>query len=75
VGRELKRRKGVRFCRRLQRQVEAYERSEITLEQVTASVQEWVNHVRYGNTVGLRKKVLGGVIVTKIHHSDFSGNS
>ena len=36
----------------------AYRRGEIPLERVSASVQGWVNHVRYGNTVGLRKAVL-----------------
>jgi hypothetical protein len=37
----------------------AYASGEISLEDVTASVQGWVNHSRYGNTVGLRKAVLG----------------
>lgn len=73
--RRLKRRKGVQFCRRFRRLIGQYEQREITLEQVTTSVQGWVNHVRYGNTVGLRKKVLGSVLVPKIHHSDFSGNN
>jgi len=30
----------------------------IPLERVTASVRGWVNHARYGNTVGLRRAVL-----------------
>ena len=34
------------------------EQGEIPLEEVHASVQGWVNHVRYGNTVGLRKALL-----------------
>jgi hypothetical protein len=32
---------------------------EVSLARVTASVLGWVNHVRHGNTVGLRKAVLG----------------
>ena len=32
---------------------------ETPLASVTTSVQGWVNHVRYGNTVGLRKAVSG----------------
>jgi hypothetical protein len=28
------------------------------METVLASVQGWVNHTRYGNTIGLRKAVL-----------------
>jgi hypothetical protein len=33
----------------------AYRRGEIPLDVATASVQGWVNHVRYANSVGLRK--------------------
>ncbi len=33
--------------------------------QLTASVQGWVNHVRYGNTVGLRKGVLSRMVIPK----------
>ncbi len=59
--RRLKRRKGIAFRRRLRRLAEAYADGQITLEQVTASARGWVNHTRYGNTVGLRSAVLGGV--------------
>ncbi|MEW5961611.1 MAG: RNA-directed DNA polymerase, partial [Chloroflexota bacterium] len=58
----LKRRKGIHFRRRLKRLITAYQAGEIPLETVSASVQGWVNHVRYGNTVGLRKTVLKGPI-------------
>jgi hypothetical protein len=57
--RRLKRRKGIYFQRKLRRLLHAYASGEISLEDVTASVQGWVNHSRYGNTVGLRKAVLG----------------
>jgi len=59
--RRLKRRKGIAFGRRLRRLAEAYADGHITLEQVTTSARRWVNHTRYGNTVGLRGAVLGGV--------------
>ena len=36
----------------------AWQADTIPLARVTASVQGWVNHVRYGNTMGLRKAVL-----------------
>jgi RNA-directed DNA polymerase len=62
--RRLKRRKGVAFLRRLRALAEGYANGEIALDQVTASVQGWVNHVRYGNTVGLRKAILGSVPIT-----------
>ncbi len=60
--RRLKRRKGVAFARKLRRLAAASARGEIALETVTASVQGWVNHARYGNTVGLRKAVLGQAV-------------
>jgi RNA-directed DNA polymerase len=55
--RRLKRRKGVYYQRRLRGLIAAYHEGDIPLAQITASVQGWVNHVRYGNTVGLRKTV------------------
>jgi len=61
--RRLKRRKGVCFRRRLNQLRAAYEGGEITLDQLTASVQGWANHVRYGNTVGLRKAVIGATTI------------
>ena len=64
--RRLKRRKGIAYQRRLRRLVEAYADGEISLERVTASVQGWANHVRYGNTLGLRKAVLGGMVIVGI---------
>jgi RNA-directed DNA polymerase len=56
--RRLKRRKGIHFQRKLQQNLLAYAGGEITFDQLTATVQGWVNHVRYGNTVGLRKALL-----------------
>jgi len=59
--RRLKRRKGIHFRRRFRDLVRRYAVGEITLDQLTASARGWANHARYGNTVGLRKAVLGGV--------------
>ena len=53
--RRLKPRKGVYYARKLRRLAAAYARGEITMDDMNASVQGWVNHVRYGNTTGLRK--------------------
>lgn len=63
--RRLKRRKGVRFRRRLWRLAADYADGLISLEQLTASVQGWINHVRYGNTVGLRKAVVTRTVIPK----------
>jgi hypothetical protein len=61
--RRLKRRKGIFYRRQLWRLIEEYADGLITLAQLTASIQGWVNHTRYGNTIGLRKAVLGQVII------------
>jgi len=60
--RRLKRRKGVYFVRKLRGLLEAYAEGIIPLDQVTASVQGWVNHVRFGNTKGLRQKVFSDTV-------------
>lgn len=57
--RRLKRRKGVQYRRKLKGLMDQYQRGDISMDTMTASVRGWVNHLRYGNTVGLRKKILG----------------
>ncbi len=54
----LKRRKGIAYRRRLDGLLAAYGQGMIPLATVTASVQGWVNHTRYGNTYALRKALL-----------------
>ena len=56
--RGLKRRKGISFQCKLRRLLAAARAGTVPLTHVTASVQDWVNHVRYGNTMGLRRAVL-----------------
>ena len=56
--RRLKRRQGVAYRRRLKRSVQQYQDGEVEADTVRDSAQGWVNHARYGNTVGLRKAVL-----------------
>jgi retron-type reverse transcriptase len=53
--RRLKRRKGIAYRRRLRALVAAYDAGAVSLDSVSASVRGWVNHVRYGDTWGLRK--------------------
>ena len=57
--RRLKQRKGINFARRFRALARRYAAGEIPLDRITASAQGWANHARYGNTVGLRKAVLG----------------
>lgn len=56
--RRLKRRKAIHFARRLRGLAVAAAAGEVPLTRLSASVRGWVNHARYGNTVGLRKAVL-----------------
>jgi hypothetical protein len=56
--RRLKRRQGIAYARRLRALARQYRAGVVSLAQVTASVQGWVNHARYGNTRGLRAMVL-----------------
>ncbi|MCP4357500.1 MAG: RNA-dependent DNA polymerase [Chloroflexi bacterium] len=60
--RRLKGRKAVHFRRKLRNRIAEYQARHITLDQLTASVQGWLEHARYGNTVGLRKSVLSTAI-------------
>ena len=53
----LKRRNAVSFTRRLERNLDAYEAGHIPFAELDASVQGWINHVRYADTWGLREHV------------------
>ena len=56
--RRLKRRNVVNYRRRLKRLVAGWIAGEHTQEAVVASLLGWINHVRYGDTWGLRRDVL-----------------
>ena len=59
--RRVKHRKVVHFRRKLRRLLEGYSTGGFSFEQLNASVQGWINHVRYADSWGLRRAVLGGV--------------
>jgi RNA-directed DNA polymerase len=61
----LKRRKGIAYRRHLKKLIAAYQAGDITFDNVDASIQGWVNHVRYGDTFGLRKSVLGSMAIKR----------
>lgn len=72
----LKRAKGLYFQRKLKKQAKQYQSGLISMKQINETVRAWVNHVRYGNTVGLRKAVFKGFVFSRtkapspiIHHS------
>lgn len=56
--RRLKRRKGIQAQRRLQGLARQYRAGEISQLRVKASVVGWINHVRHGDTWGLRDAIL-----------------
>ena len=56
--RRLKQRKGIAFQRKYRRLLLAYHGGKIARDQLTASAQGWVNHVRYGDTWNLRRAIL-----------------
>jgi retron-type reverse transcriptase len=56
--RRLKRRKGIYFQRRYRQMMANLRRNNLPLAKMTASVRGWVNHARFGNTIGLRKAIL-----------------
>jgi hypothetical protein len=59
--RRLKSRKAIHFRRRLRRLAAAVAAGARDRRDLRASIQGWINHARWGNTVGLRKAVLRGL--------------
>ena len=57
--RRVKARKVVSTTRRLQARFDAWRAGEISFAEFDASVQGWINHVRYADSWGLRRHVLG----------------
>jgi hypothetical protein len=56
--RRLKARKAVEATRRLTDRLDAWRRGEISFAEFDATVQGWINHVRYADSWGLRETVL-----------------
>ncbi len=55
--RRLKRRNAVNFTRRLEHNLDLYQAGDISFAEFNASVQGWINHVRYADTWGLRRHI------------------
>lgn len=56
--RRLKRRRVLYCWRKFRRLLVDYQNGDLLLAAVMASVQGWLNHARFGNTIGLRRDVL-----------------
>lgn len=61
--RRLKRRKGINYRRALRQLIDLYHRRAIEREAIDASLQGWINHVRYGQTFGLRRALVGELTI------------
>jgi RNA-directed DNA polymerase len=55
--RKLKSRNVIQFTRRFKRNIGAYRARRMSFASLDASVQGWVNHVRYGDAWGLRNHI------------------
>lgn len=70
--RRVKARNVVKFSRRLRARWAEYCAGKITFAEFDASVQGWINHVRYADTWGLRTHVLGqGLVFRKPDSSQY----
>jgi RNA-directed DNA polymerase len=61
--RRLKRRVGIAFRRRLHRRLAQCVAGEIAPDQLSASILGWIEHVRHGDTWGLRRSLLREVVI------------
>ena len=50
----------VQATRRLAARYDAWQSGAISFGELDASVQGWVNHIRYADTWGLRRRMLAG---------------
>jgi hypothetical protein len=62
-GRRVRGENGYRFRRRLRQMARAYHRAELDQSNIDASVAAWVGHVRHADSHGLRRAVLGSVVL------------
>jgi RNA-directed DNA polymerase len=61
--RRVKQRKVIHFRRKLRRLLEGYSTGGFSFEKLNATVQGWINHVRYADSWGLRRAVLERVVL------------
>jgi len=59
--RRLKRRKGIAYRSKLRRMMKGYAAGMVKRDEIDRSVRGWINHVRYGDTWGLRTALLRDV--------------
>jgi hypothetical protein len=63
--RRLKARNGHHFARRFRAGLRKLRRGQWSFAQLNASVQGWVNHVRFAQTFGLRRQLLSATTLPR----------
>ncbi len=63
--RRIRRATGLRFQRQLKEWRQSYARGEIGLEDMHASLASWSDHLRHGDTLGLRRRLLGQTVLRR----------
>ena len=66
--RRLRRSSVRRFVRRFRRQRKAYRRGQITLDEMTTSVQSWIAHAAHGDTWRLRGRLFADYPIGRPQH-------
>jgi hypothetical protein len=64
--RRVKRRKVVHFRQTLSQKINLYAQGMISLKDVTVTVQGWLNHVGYANTVGIVRQTLSRMAIPRV---------
>jgi retron-type reverse transcriptase len=67
--RKIRRPTGVRFQRRLKELMLGYNSALIPYEEVHSSVMSWIGHLKHGNTVGLRSKLLYEMVLRPVERA------
>lgn len=71
--RRLKRRKGVAYRRRLKMLIREYENGLISMDHLVASMDGWINHIRYADTDALQWSILLPVVFHVLPGVDHGG--
>ncbi|QEP42488.1 RNA-dependent DNA polymerase [Ectothiorhodospiraceae bacterium BW-2] len=63
--RQLRNDNGHRFARQHRQRARAFAAGQLELTQMRPAVQSWIGHARHGDTEGLRRKLLGGIVFSR----------
>lgn len=60
---QLRHENGYRFRRRFKRRIRAFERGDMTWDELGAGVQAWLGHARQADSYGLRKALFSNIVI------------